>query len=401
MRKDKITGIVLADIHFGVIDAVKLYKELSGIVTEFLRSKESLDVIFIAGDFFDHILYLNEAHAKYASMFMDDLLREAKRLGAKMRLIYGTESHECDQYSIFTSKFLNSPIDVRVIKTVEEEELFDNYDVLYLPEEYIYNKHDYYSKYLTGENYYRLIIGHGVIQELMSTVSFHIKKATKTSKRAKVPVFTSEELMDSCGAHIYFGHYHVNSEIGGINSSISYVGSFTRWQFGEERSKGFYYFEDHWGNDFESEFIENTLADTYTTITYGYDNPAFSSDNNLTDELSKIEKLDSQYDHLRVLFNLPEDYQNAEATATMIRDRFKNNKSIKVDITNGYVDKSKKINKEYLNESLKKYGMIFDKNLPVEEKAHQFIQKKFEQNIPADKIKWHMTVQDIMREVDD
>ena len=137
MNKE-LRGIVIADEHFGVIDADKLYEEHNRVILDYLRTLDKLDIIFIAGDFFDHILYLNESHANKACLFMDELVYYARKLHAKIRIVYGTESHECNQYNIFFNRFFHNDVDLRVINIADEEELFDDFWVLYLPEEYIY-----------------------------------------------------------------------------------------------------------------------------------------------------------------------------------------------------------------------------------------------------------------------
>ena len=245
---------------------------------------------------------------------MDELVYYARKLHAKIRIVYGTESHECNQYNIFFNRFFHNDVDLRVINTAEEEELFDDFWVLYLPEEYIYNKTEFYRDFFTGEKKYNYIIGHGVIQELMDTASYHMKHTSKTSNRAKVPIFTSTELMDNCKGEVYFGHYHVHSS---ISDKVFYVGSFTRWMFGEEEPKGFYSIRYENGK-YSHEFIENTYADKYTTFKYGYEDEIFQSKERMEQEWKKIESLIQKklLDHVRLILNVPENYPEAESLLT-------------------------------------------------------------------------------------
>ena len=392
--KKEITGIVLADEHFGAMDANRLYEEHKRIIIPFLNELDHLDVIFIAGDFFDHILYLNELHANRACSFMDELVYQAKRLNSVIRIVYGTESHECNQYNIFFNRFFHGDVDFRVISTVEEEELFDDFWILYLPEEYMYDKNEWYKDLFTGDKKYNYIIGHGVIQELMSDTSYRMTKTSKNTNRAKVPVFTSSVLLDNCKGEVYFGHYHINSS---MKDKIFYVGSFSRWCFGEEKSKGFYYIKYKNGK-YSREFIENTMAEKYTTFSYGYDHEIFKSKEAMEQELKKIERLTSEniIEHIRLNLNVPDTYPEAESLLTVLSERFKNQKNIKIKVTNGYVDKARKINKEYLKDTIQKYSFIFDKNMPIAEQSHQFILTKFEQDIPTERIDWHLNTKDIL-----
>lgn len=392
------TGVVIADEHFGASDADKLYNEHNQILFNFLYELESLDVIFIAGDYFDHLLSLNEKSAYNAINFMDSLMFLADEHKAVIRIIYGTESHECNQYSLINTLATNRSINIKVIKTVQEEEFCDGIHVLYIPEEYIYNKNEYYKEFFTGDKKYDYIIGHGVIQEMMETASYHMQKSTKDSNRSKVPVFTSTELSENCKGTVYFGHYHINKN---INNKIFYVGSFSRWCFGEEEPKGFYYFKKN-GKKYSHKFIENTLTEKYTTFNYPYDNPIFKSEEMMEEELQKISKFikDNLLSHIRLIMNLPEDYPNAEGLLVSLSERFKDVKEIKIKVVNGYINKRQKINKEYLNKTMEKYSFIFDKSMPIAEQTENFIQTKFEVELSAKRIESHLNTKNIL-EIED
>ena len=390
----KFRSVIISDIHFGVMDAEELLKELDDKFISYLKSLDKLDLICITGDFFDHILYLNEIHANRAYYFMDELMVEADRLNCQVRIVYGTESHECNQYSIFFSKLMNNR-NFKVIKTVSEEELDKGIKVLYIPEEYVYNKKDVYGKFFDKEKEYDYVFGHGVITELMPTDK-HVLKDTKDTKRAKVPVFNTNELTYCCKGEIFFGHYHVHCELG---SNVSYVGSFSRWCFGEEEKKGFIYSEcDIDKERYSHTFIENNEAPDYVTINYGYDNPIFSDRATMDSELARIENITNNdlVDHVRLVMNVPDDYEGASALINNLSERFKDSKKIKMNVTNGFVNKNRKINEEYLKESIKKYGFIRDKSMPKEEISHQFILTKFDKDIPAARIKEHLDTKDIL-----
>lgn len=395
----KLNGLIISDEHFGVINADRLYEEHVNIFLNYLKKfteKERIDFIIITGDYFDHILQLNEIHAGRACLFMQQLLEYAGKNEIKVRIVYGTESHECNQYEVFNMlEYAETGVDVKLIKHASEEELFENFWVLYLPEEYIYNKSEYYKEFFTGEEKYDYIFGHGVIEELMGNAVEAMKK-TKSSNRAKVPIFTSTELLSNCKGEVYFGHYHINSS---IKDRIFYVGSFTRWQYGEEEPKGFYHVTYDDGK-YSHEFIENTMAEKYETLSYGYDNPIFKSEDSLEKELKKIENYVSNglMDNCRLILNIPEDYENPEGLIRSLSERFKNHKNIKIKVTNGYISKSQKINETYLEETVKKYQFIFDKSMPMKEVLHQYILVKFERDVPSDVIDWHLTTKDVLKD---
>ena len=96
----KRTGLVIADVHIGVFQVMKMLKELEYSFFSVLSNMTELDFIIINGDFFDHMIYLGSDEAKIAYYVMKKIMTECKRLDAKLRIVYGTENHECNQYNI-------------------------------------------------------------------------------------------------------------------------------------------------------------------------------------------------------------------------------------------------------------------------------------------------------------
>ena len=236
---------------------------------------------------------------------------------------------------------------------------------------------------------YNYVFGHGVIQEVMSFVTRNIEKK-KESSRKKVPVFTSSELDKICKGQVYFGHYHINTN---INDKIFYIGSYSRWQHGEEEPKGFYHvIFDVDKKKYSNKFIENSLAKTYTTYNFGYTSKVMNSENDLLEELDKLDRLNEakDYDNIKYVFNIPENHPNPEFIINVLNERYKFNDSIKIKIVNGYVEKKKKINKKKLNDIMGEYSMIFDKSIQIEDKIEYFIKKKWNKDISIEKIKTYL-----------
>ncbi len=187
--KPKYVGLVISDVHVGAFDINKLNDEYQKIFIDYIRNLDKLDFLIIDGDFFHHKFYLNDKEAVMAYHMFQSLFDVCKPLKTKIRIVYGTESHECNQYDILS--ILDLYDDVRVIKTVSKEDLFEDLKVLYIPEEYTSNKDGFYKDYFDDE--YDYVFGHGVIKEGMETAVAHMK-ATGADKRKKVPVFTAGEL---------------------------------------------------------------------------------------------------------------------------------------------------------------------------------------------------------------
>ena len=281
----KYNGIIIADQHFGASDSKRLLREHNDVLFDLMDHIDKLDYMIILGDFFDHKMYLNDTDAWSAYECMKKIVFYVKKFNAKLRIVYGTASHENNQYHIFDSLFDDESLDISVVSTVSEEELFSNFKVLYIPEEYIHNKKEYYSEFFTKKKEYNYVFGHGIIQEVMTNAC---RNRTTSSNRVKVPTFTTAELSDICKGEVYFGHYHIHSVIA---SNIHYVGSFSRWKFGEEEDKGFYLVSyDDLEDIYTNHFIRNTFAARYNELIYDEDSDIYSNDDLVLKTLSQIDE---------------------------------------------------------------------------------------------------------------
>jgi DNA repair exonuclease SbcCD nuclease subunit len=384
----KYEGIIISDIHFGVIDPLILRNELLQVFLYYIENLKKIDFIVITGDYFDHKMYVNDKTSDCALSFMDRLVMIAKRHECPIRIVYGTESHEVNQYNLFSIYENSDDVDFKVIYTVSDEELLKGMKVLYIPEEFIYDKKDYYKKFLNKDNQYDYVFGHGVIQEVMTNATHSTE--TKDNSRKKVPYFTTMELSKICKGQIYFGHYHINTN---IQNKIFYVGSYTRFQHGESEPKGFYHTTFNIDkNEYKEKFIENYLAKKFITYTYGYNDKIMESEDSMIKELTKMDKLieAKDCDYVRYVFNIPENHPNPEFIINILNERYKYNDNVKVKITNGYVEKKKKINKEKLNDAMNEYPMIFDKSVSLEDKIVYFIKKRWDKDISIENVKKYL-----------
>jgi DNA repair exonuclease SbcCD nuclease subunit len=392
----KYTGYVISDIHIGSKNIENLYEEYKKIFIENLK-KDNVDFVIICGDYFDHKLFLNEKDSAYAYAMMVDII-EATNKDTKIRLVYGTESHECNQYEIISKLSTIYNRDIKVIKYATDEFLYQDLHILYLPEEHLHNKDEYYSKYFENDKTYDYIFGHGVIREAMKEAATQIE--TQSKKRKTVPVFSTAELRRICKGETYFGHYHVNCDM----DDVFYVGSFSRWQFGEEEAKGFYKITcDTTKNKYKHEFIENIMAPVYKTISFGYDNKVFESHDDMEKSLNRIDDIfkDNILDHVRFVFNIPSNYEDPEFLILYLKERYKFNNNVKLEITNGYIDMKRKQQKEEVKKENDKYSFIFDRSMSLEDKTSYFIKIEYNRDIPSDIISAYLykPLEDILKEI--
>lgn len=380
----KYRGLVISDIHVGAMNLDKLHNEYLEIFIKKINNMKTLNFLIIAGDFFDHKFYLNDKEATIAYVMLKELVLACKEKNAIIRIVYGTESHECNQYDILSLLKIYDKIEV--VKYAKEEELLDGLNILYLPEEHLLDRDSYYSKYFSNTKQYDYVFGHGVIREVMKDAVVHMENKNTETKRKKVPIFTSAELKKVCKGHIFFGHYHMNQE---IDDKIFSISSFSRWKFGEEGRKGFYELScDTDKGDYKATFIENSLADSYKTISFGYDDKIFKDDAQLQTSLNEMDALMSRdvYDHVRFIFNIPSTIENPESTMNYLKERYKYKDKVKLEIVHGYIEEKRKQQKEQVQLENEKYSFIFDKNLELEDKIKRFISIEYNREIPTETI---------------
>lgn len=381
----KIKGLLFADLHIGAMNVEKQYEEIENTIFNSIK-KYKPDYIISLGDFFDHKASLNDSLSYYSFLVFTKIISLCEELNItpKIRFVYGTESHEWNQYKIIETYKTN--LDIKVVHYCEEEELFPNFHVLYIPEEHLYNKGEYYNNFLSNTKKYDYIFGHGVIREVMKEAA--IINDSATSSRKKVPVFSTGELTYACKGQVYFGHYHINTN---INDEVFYCGSFNRWCFGEEEPKGIYYVEKI-NDEYENKFIENTMAEVFKTISFGYDNNIFKDINVMNDKLAHIENMinDGIFDKVRFEFNIPTTADNPEYLMKIIKDKYRFNNDVKLNIVHGYNDEKKKKNKEEIEKWNIENAPIFDKNKSIEDKVSFFIRLEFKREIKPERVNLYL-----------
>lgn len=291
--------VLLADIHIGAIkDNAYVYNVMQEIIDREIGN-DKCDALIILGDYFDKLFKANEQDTALAINIMSYIVRRCKPYHTKIRIVYGTEGHEMGQYKLFNYHLTSRGIDMQVIETATEEELFPGVNVLYLPEEYIKSKGEFYKDTLFSGKHYDYIFGHGMIVE---GVPESMTYGGRNEKVKHVPWFSVRDFSQS-GAQVYFGHYHQHVV---VNDHVQYVGSLFRYKFGEEIPKGYVVI-----NDGKSEFVENVHAYKYHTVTFDSDDQVFESADKLVKAIQTVEEeyrdilIGAELGKVRIVFNVP------------------------------------------------------------------------------------------------
>ena len=366
--------LVIGDIHFGYYPAELLYKEFKLVINNITKD---IDVVFIAGDYFDTKLSLSSKHSIYAIKTFCDILDKCEQTNTKLRMIRGTASHDPENQLVNLSSIAkSSKVDFKLYLTVGEEEIFPDFNVLYVPEEYMENKDEYYKEFFNKK--YQCIIGHGMFEETNYVTN-------KTLNMKKYPVFNSAFIEKICDGPIIFGHIHKSQK---IRNRIMYTGSFTRSRYGEEEDKGFIistYETENNSTDFK--FIVNDKATKFDTVSILDTSEIFSL--LLNEQIQFIKEMISTYkkDKLRIKINIPKNYDNTKVFIDSVTTVFGNMENVDIVIVDNTKEETKQKTKEIVDKLMLKYNFIFDKSISYEEKIQQFIYNKKGEKIDLENIR--------------
>ena len=357
--------LLFADIHIGSIkDTTYVYNVLTDIIEKEVIFKKT-DMVVILGDYFHRLFKVNEEYVSCAINVMNYLIRACKRSNTKIRIVYGTESHEMNQYRLFNYHFTSSKVDIKLFDTVAEEEI-DGKKILYVPEEYINSKHKFYKNTLYSGKQYDYIFGHGMIEDGMpAAISFGGPK----SDEKQVPRFKSGEFSE-ISKITAFGHYHCYSN---MNDKVFYVGSLFRDSFGEEIPKGYGIIE----NDVFT-FVENSQAYVFKTYEFDVNSSVYESSDNIIREIDKIKSEHpnifngDQHGKIRIIFKTPEnvDVSFKENLKTILF----NDKYISPLIK----ETSSEVIEDAKEEVSDEYDFILDSSMNITDKIHRYITKKYD-----------------------
>lgn len=354
--------LLLADLHTGNIKDINYFYEIvTGIIDKEIILKKT-DLVVILGDYFDRLFKCNEEFISLAINIMSYLIRACKHNGTKIRIIYGTESHEMNQYRLFNYHFTSPNIDIKVFDTVTEEETLPGTTFLYVPEEYMFDKHKHYEKTLYSGKKYDYIFGHGIIIDGMpNNISYD--NASSTDEK-QVPKFKSGEFSDICKISAW-GHYHIATDMGNVH----YVGSLFRNCFGEEKAKGYAIIE----ND-QYIFVENKAAYEFNTYEFNETSSVFSNPNELIKELKDIKNKNKdiitgkKYGKIRIKFNPPVNVD--PSFRENVKGLLIGDKNIVTIIT----DDSDKLLESVKDDLDDEWNFVIDPSMPKLDKVHRFME---------------------------
>ena len=374
-------GAIISDIHWGAFSGNRLYDELQ-IFINYIKDCKVLDFIVITGDYYDEKLYLNGVPANLSLKFFKELLEICRDKNTKLRMIKGTRSHDIDQLKLLYNLNINNEVDFKIYDKVEDEYLFENLHILYIPEEYVDNIDDYYKDYLNDNKLYDLIFYHGLVED--NAFVGMSQESEKTHKKA--PIFKTERLLDCVKGCVMAGHDHTPKI---IKERYYNVGSYSCWAHGEEENKGFYMLNYNPKNgNFTTEFIVNTKRQRFLTIKITEDSDFFKC-GDLKESLDYLMTINENmtFDNLRFVIYIPDDFEDNDLLVNGIKTTFARYKDVKVAFKNLKSEKQNIKMEETINLLKQKYWFLFEKEMPYEENISRFIKITYNKDIDIDFIR--------------
>lgn len=380
--KDKLRIVTIADLHCGAFDAKQWEYE---IVKGFIEPLEKLefDALLLAGDYFDKKISANSEYAKVGMRTMFKLRSICEDKGAKLRIIKGTESHDNSQLNMFEGLVGTTDCDFGVFQTLSDEQLFPNFRILYVAEEYI-NDESYYTEYMDEEKKYDMILGHGLVD--IATFIAKVQESEETHPSA--PIFKVDDLMKYSTGPVYFGHIHKQMH----KDRFRYIGSFSTWAYGETHHKGFMITEYDTINRLiiSEEYVMNEYVRHYDTWRFKENDSLFTkSANEIAEKLLK-DTTSYEIGFLRLFLTIPENYGEANYLTNLLNEVFAHHDFIKLKIDNNSKIIRREQIKNEVSELLNEYQILFKKSVEEEEKLQVYIQIKYGKNISLKKIKKYL-----------
>lgn len=219
----------------------------------------AIDMVMIAGDLFDREIPFGNEEVTPIIAWQIRLLRYCVRHKTKLRILYGTPSHDRKQSSRFNDLIneLGIELDFKYVSTLSIEYIADfDLNVLYVPDEWrtdsaqtlLEVKQEMAAKGLTQVD---IACMHGCFGHQLPQIESVQAKAHNSAEYIKLVRY-----------QIFIGHHHVFSTF----EIICAHGSLTRLAQGEEGPKGFVIFDIHEDGTWTRTFVENKAAWTFKTI---------------------------------------------------------------------------------------------------------------------------------------
>lgn len=375
-----VNGFVIADMHDGLVDPEVYYERKEKLILEKIDNMPILDFIVFCGDTLHSKQYFSSNVVIYLIRFIKNLIEKTEDKNTMIVFIEGTREHDAVQTKTIMEIFESERF--KVYTTVTKDTLC-GMNVLYIPEEYIVDMDSYYEEYFDVDEKYDIIFGHGMVDKIW--FGKRNDNENGMNKMTRVPVFKVEKLTE-VSHYTYFGHIHTR-KLYGDDDRFKYVGSFDRYEFGQEEAKGYYHIAYNTEtNHAQEDFIVNDMAPILTTkiISINEDIPIPE----LNDKLNVLINNSLDYcDGLRIIANMNTTLNTFNIMKDFIMQKICNIKGVTLSIVkNMSAEAVESANTEIAKREIMS-GMTYDKSIPIEEKIATYIHNRSGKNISAEEIR--------------
>lgn len=363
--------LVIADLHWGAMDA-KIQSSQYEFIFDIIREmRDRIDMLVIAGDYWDSRMFLNSASTINGINWMHKLIDICKENGvSKFRIIRGTLEHDNDQLETF--RYLEEDDEffrIFVTNTVEE---IDGIRIMYCPDENMTHE-VYIEKYV--DNFIKfpdIGIFHGNLDDVMPSI------AVESAKKSNTLVFENRFYHELISGPMIAGHWHIGQRI----ERWIYVGTPDCWKFGEDDEKGVMFIS--YDPDDKS-FFYRKILNPNSIIYYEYvlDTSFYSGIDDVRSVISFIqdkkkyyEKNDRKY-RIAVIIEIRDDKSENEQIISCMKAYADSTKFVKIVTKNKMQLKRKKEEQKRTNELNEKYSFVKDDKLSRSEKIRRCIKSKY------------------------
>lgn len=258
--KRELAGLVLSDLHIGhsKLPVDEAIEALDAYFDHYRSPKHKLDIIFLAGDVFDHGLWFSANEVHSAIGWITRLVDYCAAYRIKLRILEGTGYHDQRQSLIFETIASRRPVipDVRYFAELAIEMIPDwGLSVLYVPDEL------HSDPEVTLTEVQALLATHNLpaVDLAIMHGMFRYQCFDPTEKS---PRHREDAYLALVHYYIFIGHVHTFS----VWERIIAQGSFGRYRHGEEEAKGGVWFCLKPKGESSYWFVENTRAKKFITL---------------------------------------------------------------------------------------------------------------------------------------
>lgn len=356
-----------ADKHWGAMTPEEQYR--SSYILKKCLAEMPIDLYINLGDFFDTKLLLNSKSSIYAIRDFTEKVEICQARNIPVRSIKGTRGHDYDQWNAF-DRLENRPnSNYRYFSTATVEETLPGLNIWYAPEENLNftNYINLYYEMLTAKPIHLAAL-HGGFDVVMP--SFLVEEIQGNSLSTNL-VFMYQDLVSLVHGPLVAGHWHSGDE----HEHLCYVGSYDRYNFGEDEVKGFCIYEYNTETEeYRKIKVPNFLAPEYRTY------EVYTSLYKGVDEYKALmEAVDTNLQasksiQIRILVRIDAEQSDMDQQIENLKFYYANERRVHFTVINKLHKDEKKKKKEIKKKLDETYGFVYDKHLSIAAIMQRFIE---------------------------